>query len=136
MNEILILLLFSVYNVILAYKHVLQRTEADLRVQGKPIEAKIKSKLWHRVDAILNAIVIIGFISFASIPISLQYGYTLLAGLSLRWLIFDGAWNYFRGVSFWYRGSTGDIDSFNIPIWLFFGIKFILVILSIILILI
>jgi len=56
MNEILILSLFSIYNVILAYKHVLQLTEGDLRVQGKPVEARIKSKLRHK-KSLLNYVI-------------------------------------------------------------------------------
>ena len=131
LNTFLILLTYLIYTIILAKKHVLQLEESDLRVKGFLTGARSKSKAWHRLDAAINTLLLLAFMLFAAMPFNLHFVAVLIAGLSLRWLVFDAAWNYFRHVSFWYRGSTGDMDSFNIPLWLFFASKFAFVILSI-----
>jgi len=103
-----------------------------------------KSLKWnkhkHMIDAWIKAMVV-GMLSYAFMSAT-HTGWDLviwiakyaLLGGSVRWLWFDSMWNIIHKHSFWYRGTVAATDTIKIPDWIYFSLKFILLIISIILV--
>jgi len=89
---------------------------------GMIAKQKYYSRLWHALDAFIKGFVIAN-LAFWMFGISWFLLWVSLWAASVRWLWFDACWNWFLGLTFWYRGTVARSDTIKTSDWLFFTIK-------------
>jgi hypothetical protein len=85
----------------------------------------IFNRQWHAIDAAIKGMVI-AVLAYALVGVSWWVLILFTLAMSLRWIWFDACWNWFMGLSFWYRGTVAATDGLKISDWLFFMLKFVL----------
>jgi len=126
-NLIYLVCFLVIYLAADALHDVWVKNERDCRVNGKPREAGLYSSAWHALDAAIKGFVVLNIIYFL-VGFSWWMPWLFFVSMHLRWLWFDACWNWFAGLSFWYRGSVAQSDKLKISNWVFFTLKFLLLI--------